>query len=135
MSHSTGAGPIVDEIYAAFGSGDLDKWLTFFDDESVLIEADSLPYGGRFKGREEIMSAINTIMATWDNFSYDVHEKYANETTAMVFGTISGTAKATGRKIKMPLVERWTIRDGKVDEVLPIYFDTKAVQEAVGQSA
>jgi len=56
---------VVDDAYAAlFGRCDLDGFLADFDENSVFIEAESLPYGGTFRGRDAIKAASKRVLGS-----------------------------------------------------------------------
>ena len=114
----------VKGIYAAFLGGDFEKWLSFFDENSVLWEAQSLPYGGTFRGSKAIKDAILRMVACWDDVKLDVTDILANEHRVIAYGTFSGTGKATGKRASFPITEMWVISKGKVAEIVAIYADT-----------
>lgn len=119
------------QIYKAFADNDLEVWKSFFDDRSVLIEAESLPYGGRFEGLERILEAMSMIRASWDDFQYDVDEMHVSERSIIVYGQMDAVAAATRTRVQIPLVERWIIVDGIVREVTAIYSDTALMAAAL----
>lgn len=122
---------VLDQIYGAFASGNLEVWKSFFDENSVLIEAETLPYGGRFQGLDRILEAMASIRSCWSDFQYDVEEVYASDHSMIVYGHMRATAAATGRRVEMPLVERWIIENGIVHEVSAVYSDTKLALSAL----
>ena len=113
----------LDKIYAAFAVGDWESWKDHIDENSVLIEAESLPYGGRFKGMD-IVKGLEKIAHYWEDFDYQRHETYHGDTAIMVYGTMAATGKATGLRVSMPLAERWVLDGPIVREVTAIYGDT-----------
>lgn len=131
-SHSKTARQVVDDAYAAlFQRGDLDGFLADFDDSSVLAEANTLPYGGTFRGRDTIKAAIQRVFGYWDALSYDVEAIVDGDEYVIAYGRFRATAKATGKSIDIPLAEVWRIRGGKVELCSPLYSDTKATLDAL----
>jgi ketosteroid isomerase-like protein len=64
----------VEKAYAGFRAGSLADFVAPFDDDSVMIEASSLPYGGTYRGREDIAAALMQVGEVWTNLSYDIEE-------------------------------------------------------------
>jgi ketosteroid isomerase-like protein len=129
---SKSARQVVDQAYAAlFKENDLDGFLRDFDDESELVEASSLPYGGVFRGRAAIKASILKVFGYWSTFSYDIESIVYGDEYVIAYGYFRATSTRTGKKIDMPLSEVWRIRDGKVRMCSPIYSDTHAAIEAL----
>src|SRR6202012_2850240 len=101
------------------------------DDESELVEAASLPYGGVFRGRATIKASILKVFGFWSTFSYDIESIAYGDEYVIAYGYFRATATGTGKKIDMPLTEVWRIRDGKVKLCSPIYSDTHAALAAL----
>jgi uncharacterized protein len=124
---------VVDDAYTAlFKQNDLDGFLRDFDDESELVEAKSLPYGGVFRGRATIKAAIRNVFGYWSVFSYDIESIVYGDEYIIAYGHFRATSSRTGKKIDMPLAEVWRIRNGKVRLCSPIYSDTHAAVAALG---
>jgi ketosteroid isomerase-like protein len=130
---SKSARQIVDDAYAAlFERGDLEGFLADFDDRSEMIEAGSLPYGGTYRGKDEIRAAIQQVIGKyWNDFAYDIESIVYGDEYVMAYGRFSATGKKSGIKVSFPLTEVWRIRDGRVVLVHPVYGDTKQAAEAL----
>jgi len=124
---------VVDDAYAAlFERRDLNGFLADFDDNSVFIEAESLPYTGTFRGRDAIKAASKHVLSYWSDLSYKVEAIADSDEFVMAYGRFRGTSKKTGKKLDIPLVEVWHIRDGKVLMINPVYSDTKLMLDVLG---
>ena len=123
---------LLEEIYGAFFAGDLDRWFGYLDENSALIEVEALPYGGTHRGLDAIRAAIGRILECWEDGRYDIEEIYGSETSAIAYGTMHWTARATGRRVSFRLCERWIFNGRKVAEVVPVYGDTALVRAALG---
>jgi ketosteroid isomerase-like protein len=133
MMASKSARQLVDDAYdALFGRGDLSGFLADFDENSVMIEAESLPYGGTFRGRDTIKAAIEQVFAYWRDFAYEVEAIADSELWVMAYGRFRATSVKTGKQLDIPLAEVWHIRDGKVMMISPIYSDTKLALNVLG---
>ena len=115
-------------------NGDLDGFCDYFDDDTVMSESASLPYGGEYQGREAIKQGILGVFGYWKDFSFDVKQLTEGGNYVIAYGTFSATSIKTGQKVSFPLAEVWEIVDGRVKLCQPIYSDTKMVCEALGVS-
>ncbi len=124
---------IVDEAYAAIMEhDDLDGFLRDFDDNSILVEADCFPYGGRYQGKDAIASVFRHIVGLWDDFRLVIECRAYGDDCGVIYGTLTGVARATGKAISMPIAEVWKIGDGKVRELIVVYGDSKQALDALG---
>ena len=124
---------VVDDAYdAILKKGDIEAFLKDFDDNSVLQETPSLPYGGTFKGKDAVRKALMRVFEYWKDFLYKPEHILADEEWVMAYGEFSATSIKTGKKVAFPLAEIWRIRQGRVVLVTPVYSDTKAVLDALG---
>lgn len=122
---------IVNDAYAAFFRGDVIGFFANCADDIEIVEADSLPYGGTFRGKEDGAKGLLMIQGSWDDMSFEMEEMLASPTMIAAIGRLRGKAKATGIAIDMPIVELWRFRDGKVQSISPIYGDTQLTNAAL----
>lgn len=121
---------IVQAIFAAAAAEDWDTIKSLVHDDIQVFEADSLPYAGVFRGPEEFIALIQQVAHTWDDTHHEIHHVVASGDHVINLATMAGRAKTTGRTFSVPMAEVWRFRDGKVSEVHPFYFDTKALHDA-----
>lgn len=121
----------LDQIYAAFFSGDLKRWLSFWTEESTIWEAESLPYGGTYRGLTEIESLAVKMGGLWTDLDLKIHEILGSDDRLMAYGTWNGTGEKTGVRVSFPFAEMWVFKDGKVVEVVPIYSDTALINSVL----
>ena len=122
---------IATDAYAAFAAGDVKGFFAAFDDNTELIEAGSLPYGGVYKGAENAEQGLMAIGAAWVDIDYQVIDMIANDRHVVAYGRFAATARNSGTKVDMPLVEIWAITDEVVQSITVLYFDTQRVNEAL----
>lgn len=122
----------LDQLYAVFLAGDLDEWINFWTDESTMWEADSLPYGGTHKGREQIRAAIDIMFEVWEDVDLDVIDIVGSDERLIMYGNFTGTGRKTGKTATFPFAEMWVFKDHKVLEVKPIYGDTVLINSVLG---
>lgn len=132
MLDTKSARQIVDDAYVAlFENGDLDGFLNDFDENSVMIEPVSLPYGGTYRGKDQIKAAIQNVFNYWNGFSYEIESIVYGDEYVMAYGRFSAASAKSGKKVSFHLTEVWRIRNGRVVLVHPVYGDTKLAVDAL----
>jgi uncharacterized protein len=132
MTQTRSARQIVENTYAALlERGDMDEFMANFADDAELIEVESLPYGGRFRGKDAIKGAMLNLLTYWSDLSYVIERILDNDDCVIAQGTFSAKGARSGKPVCFPLAEVWTIKDGRITELLAIYGDTKQVVDAL----
>ncbi len=116
---------IVEAIYVAYGTKDVDALLSPLHDDFQISASDPLPWGGRYSGREGMMEFIGKISSYIDS-RVDVDEMVDAGDHVIAIGQSAGTIKATGKEYSVRLVDVCQIRDGKILSI-DIYLDTPAI--------
>jgi uncharacterized protein len=124
---------VVKKAYATAEEGlGWEAFFADFTDESELYEAPSLPYGGIYRGKNSIVRGAHTVFSTFDDFHFEVLGYMAGGENVIAHVLLTGRGKKTGKTFSMPLMEQWRIRNGKVIELRPFYFDSARVSECFG---
>ena len=118
---------IVQEVYGRVGAGDWEGAERYLSDDLVIIEAENLPYAGLYTGRGALRELHGIVMAHWIDPVLDFHAMTAGDGHVVSLVTFHFTSRRSGRRIAMPLAEVFRIEAGKVVEIKPFYFDTKAI--------
>lgn len=116
---------------AMLGRGDLDGFVSFFAEDGVLLEADSLPYGGRFVGHEAIRGALLKVIDTYSAFSFKPDVFATSGEWVIAYGNFSVTVRSTGKQVSFPLAEATQVVDDKIKLIHPVYSDTAAILAAL----
>lgn len=123
---------IVKAAYAAMlDRGDLEGFIAFFAEDGVLLEADSLPYGGRFVGADAIRTALLKVIETYSEFSFEPDVFTTSGEWVIAYGPFSVTVRSTGKKVSFPLAEATHVVGGKIKLIHPVYGDTAAILAAL----
>ncbi|HLM72342.1 MAG TPA: nuclear transport factor 2 family protein [Polyangiaceae bacterium] len=122
---------IVRSIYEAGAKGDLNGILPFLDPNVVIHEAASLPYGGEYHGIEGFSRLAAAVYSTWKSFEVDMTELLDAGPTVVALIQLRVTMKESGQVVEMPLAEVWRLRDGKVVDLRPFYWDTAVLRSNV----
>ena len=122
---------IVEEFYAHLRNGDMQSAFSLLHEDFVLHQADSLPYGGDYVGHDGIRQFFGLLGETWGDFgSYNV-EYIDSGDRVVAISRMKGTIKGTNTTLDIPMVQVYKIKDGKLLETYPFYWDTAAIAEAV----
>jgi ketosteroid isomerase-like protein len=106
---------IVRRSYEAFARGDLDAVVADMAPEIRWEQAQGLPHGGLYRGLGEVRSNVFDPLDRdwWSEFSAVPDEFLDAGSDVVVLGRYRGKAKGTGRRLDVPFVHVWTLRDGK----------------------
>jgi len=114
-------------------AGNPDGFFAAVTEETEFHEAPSLPYGGVYRGVEGVKRGVMKLMfGAWEDFTFQILQYGAGGDLVYVHVMISGVGRKTGKSFSMPIVEMWRLKDGKVTEVRPFYFDTARCVECFG---
>lgn len=124
---------VIESAYEAIlGRGDIDSFIDHFADDAVMIEAESLPYGGTYTGKDEIRAGLNKVFPFYSSFSYKPEVLTANGEWVIAYGEFSITSARTCNSLAFPLAEVSRVVDGKIVMIHPVYSDTKALLDVLG---
>ncbi|MGZ8686903.1 MAG: nuclear transport factor 2 family protein [Gaiellaceae bacterium] len=106
---------VVRRSYEAFARGDMDAVLADMHDDIEWQQAQGLPHGGTYRGLAEVRRNVFDPLDRdwWSEFSAVPNEFLDAGEEVVVIGRYRGVAKATGRRLDVPFVHVWSLRDGK----------------------
>lgn len=119
---------VVEEIYAGFAAGDMDRVTGAMAANIVWNEAEGNPYADNnpYVGPETVLTGLFARLGgEWDGFAAMPQEYVVEGGRVVVFGRYSGTYKATGKSMDAPFVHSWTVEDSKI-VAFRQYTDTAA---------
>jgi ketosteroid isomerase-like protein len=122
-------------VYGAFARGDVPAVLGAFADDIEWYEAEGLPYGGLYRGGEAVaQNVFGPISQDVDDFAVTPEEFVGSGDTVVAVVRYTGTGKATGKALDVPVVHVWDIRDGKAARFRQ-FIDTVKFGEVVPAAA
>lgn len=125
---------VVQDLYAAFGRGDIPAVLGAFDPSIAWREAEGNPYqpsGAPWIGAEAVLQNLFArISADWDGFT--VHPRVFHDAgpTVAVEGRYTGVHKASGVPLDAQVCHVWTLRGGRITHFQQ-YVDTAQLQRVM----
>ncbi|GAA3080130.1 nuclear transport factor 2 family protein [Streptomyces rectiviolaceus] len=114
------------------GRASFDLLAPYFAPDVVMHQAESLPYGGIWRGHDGMTRFFIAMSETWESFEIGEQEFLATGETAVVHTQVRARARATGRELAFPVLQTITVRGGRIAEVRPFYWDTAAIVAACG---
>jgi uncharacterized protein len=111
---------VVRRMYEAFGTGDAEKALDYFDPD-VVIDASHRVDGRIGHGREEMVAILGEWMGTWEEWREEVEEMLDAGDRVVVLSTQRGRGKGSGvewenrfgmlYEFRGDKISRWTVYD------------------------
>ena len=122
----------VENLYKLTAEGRWDEVEAQMTDDFRIIEADSLPYAGEYKGKGALRELYTKVFAFWDDAALETSDICIAENTVIVLLTIHATSRHNGQRLAMPLCEVFHLRGDKFCGITPYYFDTVSIARATG---
>jgi hypothetical protein len=130
MSSEAGNKATIQRLYDAANAMDVPTIQGLLADDIVLLQAPTLPHGGEFHGVEAAMGGIGKMFETFDLTEIKVHQLAADGDPVVAVINLIGKYRTNGAPLDMPVRECFRLRDGKVYELQPFYYDTGALAAA-----
>jgi ketosteroid isomerase-like protein len=122
---------LVRAVYEAFGRGDVPAVLGAMAADIAWHEAEGMPYGGVYHGGEAVaQNVFGPITQDVVDFAVTAEEFIASGDAVAAVVRYTGTGRATGKELDLPVVHLWKVRNGKVEEFRQ-FIDTVKFREVV----
>lgn len=120
------------EYLAAGGPGhaSFELMAPFFASDVVLHQAVALPYGGTWRGHDGMERFFLAMSQAWEAFDMVEQDFLGTEGTPVVLTQVHARARATGQELDFPILQTISVKDGRICEVRPFYWDTAAIARA-----
>jgi ketosteroid isomerase-like protein len=115
--------------YEMFAARDIPGVLELFDRAITWYSPDTVRYGGRYEGPQEVGSFFATLGENYSELRVEPDTFIDGGATVVACGRHRGTSRA-GVDFEVPFVHVWTFRDGKVTSFTE-YFDTARMNAAL----
>ncbi len=122
---------IVQRLYSAFISRDIDTVLLSLDPAVEWGQPQVLPWGGLYRGPQQVLDFFGKVSEYVDGLRVEVEEYVPANTTVVALGWVAGVARRTGAPFRVRLAHVWKLREGKVVWFYN-YVDTAALLVAIG---
>ncbi|MFC3982695.1 nuclear transport factor 2 family protein [Streptosporangium jomthongense] len=109
------------------GKADFGELAECLDPEVVMYQADSLPYGGTWRGPSGIEQFMAAMSEAWQSLEFLEQKYVVDGGSVVVWNRGILRARATGRALETSVMQLMTIKNGRIAEIHPFYLDTSAV--------
>ncbi|MEV4256008.1 nuclear transport factor 2 family protein [Spirillospora sp. NPDC049652] len=141
MSNEPDAWSVMQKFYEAeaayvaaggYGKADFGDVAAYLDPDVVLYQAPGMPFSGtgEWRGHEGMERFMAAFGDTWESMEFLGQEHWGDAGTVVVSNRVRFRAKATGRDVETRIVQLIKVRDGRMLECRPFYWDTAAITEA-----
>ena len=118
----------IDALYAATGKGDWTTAESMLTEDFFVTEADTTPFGGVYRGRKALHDLFMQVIPAAGVTKLDIQQLTAGgDTVVVLLELVLGGPP----EVRVPLAEVFRLRDGKVCEIKPYYFDPRPMCAAV----
>jgi uncharacterized protein len=123
----------VRRLFAAVEERDLERVLACYSDDVEIAEADVLPWGGVWRGRDGVMAHAARFMSTWgalqgpEEARLDAHFWDDGAGTVCALFRHKGLDRASGARFDAPEVGIYRVRDNRVARSQMFHADSAAV--------
>ncbi len=121
---------VVNAMYAAANRGDMAGVTDAYAEDVVIEEAASLPFGGVYHGHDGFKAFIDAFTGSWEHFSNADLQVLDAGDTVIGLSRLQARSKR-GVDVDVPLAEFFRVKDGRIVELKPFYFDGEAITRAI----
>ena len=122
---------LVRTAYTTFWNDEYDAFFALFADDFEWIDSEGFPYGGEYRGREEVMEGVfSQIQADWERLTDELERLIDGGDTIVAVGKYEGTHGTTETRVSVPLVHIFDIEDGEIQRFQQ-FTDTAMFQAAL----
>ena len=117
----------------AAAKGGFEQILELLDENVAFRPTPSLPHGGDWIGHDGFLGLGEAFSAAWE-LPTGVEFEYLDGggDKVVILARFDCVSRHTGKMVEFKMVEIVTVRDGKITELLPYYYDTIPIVEAAG---
>jgi ketosteroid isomerase-like protein len=118
---------VVEALYAATGKGDWTTAESLLTEDFFITESDITPFAGVYRGRRALHDLFMKVVPASGVTNLDIQQMTAGGNTVVVLLelVLAGPPEA-----RVALAEAFHLRDGKVCEIKPYYFDPRPMHAA-----
>ena len=101
----------------------------------VLVEPQTSPYAGTWRGREGLLRFLHAMNADWaEQRPLQPPEVLENGDTAVAVATLQARSRSSGSVVVFPVCQVAQVRDGLLAETRVFYWDNTEMNEELGRT-
>lgn len=118
---------MLSAVYAAAGAQDWDLVESLIHPDFVLYEAECLPFGGEWRGKDALQRCATAMYGTWADTTTDILDITGGDIHAVTVVKLTMTSKRTGETFSQTINECGAFEGGLLKELRIHYFDPAEV--------
>ena len=109
---------VVDRMFSAFGSGDVEKLVETVSDDTVWIyHGTQIIPKGTFENKEGVRTFFNNILDKTEIISFEPQQFIVDGNTVVVLGQEHQKVKRSGRELKQRWVQIYTVENDLITKM------------------
>ena len=109
---------VVENMFAAFSSGDADKFVATVSDDTVWIyHGTQIIPKGRFEKKEGVRAFYNNIMERTEIINFEPLQYIVEDNMVVVLGREHQKVKRSGRELKQDWVQIYTVENNLITKM------------------
>jgi ketosteroid isomerase-like protein len=118
----------IEALYAATGKGDWPTAESMLTEDFFVTEAGTTPFAGVYRGRKALHDLFMQVIPAAGVTGLDIQQSTAGgDTVVVLLELVLGGSP----EVRVALAEVFRLRDGKVCEIKPYYFDPRPLFAAI----
>lgn len=105
----------------------------YVSDDLVMHVPQGLPFGGDYRGWDGYLNMFKQFAVYFTDLKSFEAKFAAMDDKVIVMAGLAGRVKKTGKPISIPITAIWQVKDGKVVDIVPFYYDTKAISDQLAE--
>jgi len=114
---------IIIDFYEFLKTGKYEQAFELLHPEFELVQAETLPYGGVYKGKEGVQRFFKKLFDYFETFGSEDVTYFSNEKKVVATSIAVGLTKQK-EAFRMPMVQVYTLENEKILRTMPFYYDT-----------
>src|SRR5690606_18077030 len=103
---------VVENMFAAFSSGDVEKFVATVSNDTVWVyHGTQIIPKGTFEGKEGVRTFFNNILNSTEIIVFEPQQYIVEENTVVVLGQEHQKVKRSGRELKQKWVHIYTVEN------------------------
>jgi uncharacterized protein len=119
---------VVKKFYQELDNSNVQGAVELLDSEFRLIQAESLPYGGEYRGIAGVQDFFSKFFAFWKSFKSE-NVQYSSIGETVFAHSVASAVTVENQKIEMPMIQMYVVRNEKLVLAQPFYFDTAKINQ------
>jgi ketosteroid isomerase-like protein len=114
------------------GRASFDRIAACLDPRVELHQAPGLPFAGVWLGPRGMEQFLAVMSELWQSMEFLEQRQMVHGDTVVTTTRVRFVSRATGRAVVTTIVQLVTVRNGRIREIRPFYWDPAAISEACG---